>query len=193
MKIYVEAGANDGVFQSCTHELEKTGEWIGILIEPNVDVYNNCVANRSSQNNFYNCALVSFEHDRDTIPFYLHSGHSAMGGVFQRTDTQYSSVVEVPCRTLQSILDEVEISKIDKLFLDVEGFELSVLKGIDFSKTLIEEAEIEVHSCSVINYKDNNNEKVDIINFMKQNNYEVVSEYDPGNANTKLIFKPSNI
>jgi FkbM family methyltransferase len=190
MKIYIEAGANDGVFQSCTYKLEQTGEWTGVLIEPNLDVFNACVANRSSNNYFYNCALVSFEYDKKVIPFHLHSGHSAMGGVFKRTDTEYTATIDVPCRTLQSILDELEIYKIDKLFLDVEGFELDVLKGIDFSKTLIEEAEIEVHSRSVINYKDNNNEKENIVYFMRQNNYEVISENDPSDANTKLIFRP---
>ncbi len=40
----------------------------------------------------------------------------------------------MPARTLTSILDQHLIQRIDLLSLDVEGFELDVLKGIDFDK-----------------------------------------------------------
>lgn len=42
--------------------------------------------------------------------------------------------VEVPARTLTSILDEVVPPRIDLFSLDVEHFELSVLAGIDFNR-----------------------------------------------------------
>jgi len=44
------------------------------------------------------------------------------------------AAVMVPARTLTSILDEVAMSPIDLLSLDVEGFEIEVLKGLDFVK-----------------------------------------------------------
>jgi hypothetical protein len=40
----------------------------------------------------------------------------------------------IPTRTLTSILDEVQPPEIDFLSLDVEGYEINVLKGIDFEK-----------------------------------------------------------
>jgi len=40
----------------------------------------------------------------------------------------------VPARTLRSILDEVSEKEIDFLSLDVEGYELNVLKGLDLNK-----------------------------------------------------------
>lgn len=42
--------------------------------------------------------------------------------------------IQVPTRTLTSILDECEVTEIDLFSLDVEGYELNVLKGLDFSK-----------------------------------------------------------
>jgi hypothetical protein len=40
----------------------------------------------------------------------------------------------VPARTLTSILDEAGVRKIDFFSLDVEGFELSVLRGLDLDR-----------------------------------------------------------
>ena len=42
--------------------------------------------------------------------------------------------VEVPARTLSSILDEVAAPDVDLLSLDVEGFEAEVVKGLDLER-----------------------------------------------------------
>ena len=42
--------------------------------------------------------------------------------------------MHVPTRTLTSILDETRTPVIDLLSLDVEGYELEVLKGLDFAR-----------------------------------------------------------
>lgn len=191
MKTYIEAGANDGVFQSCTLPLELAGEWSGILIEPNPDCFDACINNRSTvTNRFYNCALVSSDHKEDYITLYKHAGHSAMSGVIKRDDTDYAEEYKVPCRTLQSILDELNITFVDILYLDVEGFELSVLRGINFFRTLFKKIEVEIHSKSVTRFLENNSEKQSIIDFMSEANYNCVDVIIPGNANEKLIFRP---
>lgn len=190
-KIYIEAGANDGIFQSCTLNLEQTNEWFGLLIEPNPDSYASCIANRSAETNrFFNCALVPFGYKENHIILYKHEGHSAMAGVIKREDTKYIEECKVPCRTLQSILDEMDINHIDKMFLDVEGYELDVLKGTNFNKVRFEEIEVEVHSRSVQHFKHNETEKQDIIGYMDSSNYVCVKQNDSGNANVKLIFQP---
>ncbi len=47
-------------------------------------------------------------------------------------DTTYE--VEVPARTLSSLLDEARIGAVDFLSLDVEGLEIEVLEGLDLSR-----------------------------------------------------------
>jgi hypothetical protein len=43
--------------------------------------------------------------------------------------------IEVPARTLESILDEqADLPEIDLLSLDVEGYELEVLKGLNIER-----------------------------------------------------------
>ena len=42
--------------------------------------------------------------------------------------------VRVPARTLTSVLEEYKVNRIDLLSLDVEGYEIEVLKGLDFSR-----------------------------------------------------------
>lgn len=42
--------------------------------------------------------------------------------------------VEVPARTLSSLLDDCAISALDLLSLDVEGFETEALKGLDLAR-----------------------------------------------------------
>jgi hypothetical protein len=46
-----------------------------------------------------------------------------------------ASIIQVPTRTLDSILEEAEVSvPIDLLSIDVEGHETEVLQGFDFSR-----------------------------------------------------------
>ena len=42
--------------------------------------------------------------------------------------------MEVPTRTLTSILDECQVGEIDLLSLDVEGYELQALRGTDLTR-----------------------------------------------------------
>ena len=70
----------------------------------------------------------------------------------------------VLARTLQSILDEVRLHHIHFLSLDVEGYELNVLKGIDFNKSTFDYILIEIYN---LYYKE-------IIEFMKIKGYEMI-------------------
>ena len=126
---FIEAGANDGIAQSYTYELEKNG-WRGILIEPSLDVFENCMLNRSSENSFYNCALVAYEGLTGIKGDF--DGHLMASIDGKRLEREWQVIV--PARTLNSILEELRIHKIDLFSLDVEGYELEVLKGFNIMK-----------------------------------------------------------
>jgi FkbM family methyltransferase len=140
---FIEAGALDGIFQSNTQLLEQIG-WNGILVEPSEAAYLNCVKNRKCI--IEHCALVSFDYSQDHIlgDFY---GDGALG-LGARNKVTETGGVRVKAKTLQSILSENNITQVDFFSLDVEGYEMEVLKGIDFNKTTIDYILIEVNSDS---------------------------------------------
>jgi FkbM family methyltransferase len=127
---YVEAGANDGITQSNTMLLEKEFGWKGLLIEPSLKAYNLCKQNRSSENIIINCALVSTDNittvkgDFDGILMASINGN--------RKSRPYLNI-EVSAYTLTDIVKQKNIKEIDFMSLDVEGYELEVIKGIDLS------------------------------------------------------------
>ena len=144
---FVEAGANDGFAQSNTYYLERLRGWRGVLVEPIPRLYHACVRERP-KSWVFNCALVSTDHDGSDVTM-LNSGlmsvvegarksraadleHVQRGQELQGLEG-YSEVA-VPARTLTSILDEAGVEEIQFFSLDVEGYELSVLKGLDLQK-----------------------------------------------------------
>jgi FkbM family methyltransferase len=159
--VYIECGANDGISQSNTFKLEKEKNWLGLLIEPSVNTYNECVKNRSTKNTILNCALVSYDFNEDFIvgDFDGHLMSSVNG---ERRNNPNLNKVNV--RKLSDILDEYRYKKIDFFSLDVEGYELEVLKGIDFTRHRPTYILIEVYT------KDMDK----IFSFMNTNSYEMI-------------------
>ena len=135
---FIESGACDGIFQSNTYYLETELNWTGLLVEPNPDYVGECIENRPNSN-VYGCALVSPDYNEDTTVLYSIASKGAMGtvgdrGIWANEAEKPVFHQNIPVRTLTSILDESNPPKINFMSLDVEGYEYSVLQGLDFSK-----------------------------------------------------------
>lgn len=137
--VFVEAGANDGFRQSNTYYLERFRGWRGLLVEPIPDLYRQCLMERPDSL-VRNCALVA---DEAAVPRvvlrYADLGSTALGArdyPFEEVNFGWDRTyeVEVPARTLSSLLDDCAISALDLLSLDVEGFETEALKGLDLAR-----------------------------------------------------------
>ncbi|MEO1429202.1 MAG: FkbM family methyltransferase [Cyanobacteria bacterium J06632_19] len=143
---FVEVGANDGFCESNTYYLERFRNWKGVLIEPIPHLYQKCVKERP-KSQVFNCALVSPDFSDNEIEMMYGHLMSLVKGAFNDEKLESERVaiagrklgftpykIKVPARTLTSILDEANIGKIDFFSLDVEGFELNALQGLDFKK-----------------------------------------------------------
>ncbi|MEM6753192.1 MAG: FkbM family methyltransferase [Cyanobacteria bacterium P01_C01_bin.38] len=143
---FIEVGANNGFSESNTYYLERFRNWKGILIEPIPHLYQECVKERP-KSKVFNCALVSQDYPEPQIEMMYGHLMSLVTGAFNDEQLESERVaiagrklgftpykIKVPARTLTSILDEANVSQINFFSLDVEGFELNALQGLDFNK-----------------------------------------------------------
>jgi FkbM family methyltransferase len=132
--VCVEVGAFDGVSFSNSLLLEQRG-WDCILVEPNPHLCEQIRKNRPSAKLFAcaasdlrGTAVLNFGMEAD-----LYGTIEGGGLPLDRLRIESSGLktVNVETRTLDDILQEAGHASIDFLSIDVEGHELSVLRGFD--------------------------------------------------------------
>lgn len=135
---FVEVGCIDGRRFSNTLLFEKQG-WKGICIEAHNDFIPLLRQNRP---NSVVCHCAVGEADENDVPFYANARGSlstldrSMESQFKKTHTEYFTGFEVQqvkkCR-LDSVFKENKVRQIDILSLDIEGYEVMALKGLDLN------------------------------------------------------------
>lgn len=144
--VFVEAGANNGTNQSNTCYFERFRGWSGLLVEPIPEMAALCRKNRPGSI-VENCALGGPEREGEEMTLTYcglmtvaeggllegsaKADHLASGASLQNVEP-YDFTVR--CRTLSSLLDQYTIGHVDLLSLDVEGFEVEALKGLDLTR-----------------------------------------------------------
>jgi FkbM family methyltransferase len=142
---FVEVGAYDGVNQSNTLSFERKG-WRGLLIEPVPDTFEKCKKNRPLAK-VVNAACVSFDYPGKEVGLIdvglmslvecARNNKEEKHAWIQRGE-QLQQITSksclAPARTLTSIFEEQNLSEIDLLSVDVEGYKSEVLAGLDFSR-----------------------------------------------------------
>lgn len=122
---YVEVGDYDGIKLSNTHFFEKIG-WGGIIVEPIPHLYEKIKQQRQ-------CIVVQAAagDEFSTIEFTVPIGREYLAGASSLMTDHDSSLEKFAVQqvTLDSILEQNNISEIDFISIDVEGAEYSVLKG----------------------------------------------------------------
>ena len=160
----VDVGANNGTALSNSKHFEDKG-WTVLCCEANTwlekegmscrKLWRSVAVGSKDQDKVvfeiagtYPWAAISGMHLRESPGFARPPGWDQMG--------QPTAKLEVPMRTLNTLLTEVGFPKLDYLTVDVEGHELEVLKGIDLKiwKPLVIVAECWTadNAKSVINY-----------------------------------------
>jgi FkbM family methyltransferase len=135
----VEVGANDGYHGSTSLYFEKQG-WDCILIEPNPLLAAKLRAERSGQ--VFECAASDAE---GTATLQLAEGAElahALSSISNDAATKrivrrhgYATrPVQVATRPLDAVLEEAGVTHIDFITIDVEGHELSTLRGFSLQR-----------------------------------------------------------
>ena len=154
---FVEVGANNGIKQSNTYFLESIYGAKGLLIEASPSNYEKCLKNRSSENIFEHCALVAFDYKLPYLELIysdlmtvttdstdVNSLKHATKGLKYFDGKNYNFFA--PAKTLSTILKKNNIQTVDLLSLDLEGYELQALKGLDFESFLIKNIVVEARN-----------------------------------------------
>jgi FkbM family methyltransferase len=142
---FVEAGANDGLKQSNTYYLERRRRWTGLLVEPVPRLADECRRNRTAT--VVQAALVPPEMDGATIDLIDVDLMTIVGGAKGSTSADERHIrdgettqgigrqqVTAPGRALSSLLSDLGDPVVDLLSLDVEGFEVDALRGLDLER-----------------------------------------------------------
>ncbi len=128
--VVVDVGANIGAFTlPVAKEVGAAGCVIAIEASPRVFPYleRNVILNELSNVRLVHCA--AFNRDWQTVSFYETSidrfGKGSLGAHFQ------ADPIAVAARTLDSILGEQQVERVDLIKLDVEGAEAVVFEGAE--------------------------------------------------------------
>jgi FkbM family methyltransferase len=172
---FVDIGAHDGISFSNSYYFEKNLGWKGICIEPHPVVFE-----KLKQNRYCYLENVAISNENKEMKFLKIDGAPEMlSGLVDNYDPRHIErigkeaildggsidIINVQCVSLSSLLDKYNVQEVDYLSIDVEGAELSILKGIDFNKCLIKYITIED------NYPDTSQEWH---NILLSNNFEVI-------------------
>jgi FkbM family methyltransferase len=176
---FVEVGANDPHARSQTLHLERAG-WTGILIEPQPDLAEKLRTMRTGK--VFAVACSSPEHAGRTMPLHVAGPLSSLDREHMAPGAAPERVIEVPIRTLDSLLDEADAPKpLDFLSIDVEGHEIEVLRGFDIARWRPRLILLEDHVADLAKHR-----------FMKSAGYRLIRRYEnngwyvPANAPERI-------
>jgi FkbM family methyltransferase len=143
---FVDVGANDGVFVSNTFTLYRLG-WRGICIEPHPDAFAKLRVNRPLDL-CVRCAAGSAAREVELV----WDGDISEGARVGVSGSAGASV-RVASRRLTEILDEAKFpAELDLLSVDVEGYELDVLRSLDWTRFRPRVVIVEYNTGGLANY-----------------------------------------
>jgi FkbM family methyltransferase len=129
---FVDVGANDPVKNSQSWHLEQLG-WTGVLVEPQPALADQLRQTRAAK--VFAVACSSPRNAGGTLPLHIAGPYSSLDPKLMVAGVTPSGPIAVPVRTLDSVLMEAAApAPLDLLSVDVEGHEIEVLTGFDFSR-----------------------------------------------------------
>ena len=124
----IDIGANVGVYTVLAAEkVGKNGRVVAV--EPEPKNYKQLLGN-IKLNNFQNVISknIAMTNHEGTEKLYLFSSLASHSLIFPEDKNSY---IEVPVKTIDKLLEELDIKKIDIIKIDAEGAEIPILKGAE--------------------------------------------------------------
>ena len=103
---FVEVGANHPIEGSQTWHLEEAG-WTGVLVEPQPDLAATLAASRKAR--VLAVACSSPTNAGRSLPLHVDGPRSALDRDRMTAGAEAASIISVPTRTLDSVLEEAEV------------------------------------------------------------------------------------
>ena len=186
--VYIDVGCHHPFLNNNTYPLYKRG-WNGINIDldfNSIDMFNHF---RRFDLNIQ--AAISDKQIESDL-FFFHN-RSAVNTLSKDAGAEAKKIIKVNTRTLNEIIENSKFKdkEIDYLSIDVEGFELNVIKGFNLKKykpkliilELLDQTVKEFYLGKIDNILNSN-----IYIYMNENNYKLVNW-----IHDDLIFVPKDI
>lgn len=185
--VFIDVGAHDGISCSNSYFFEKNLNWTGICIEPIPEIFQRLQKNRACI-----CVEGCAYNKEGKVNFTRMHGYCEMlSGIDEEYNSQHKNRIEselttmggtkenlsVHSYTLDKLCKTHNITEVDYLSIDVEGSEMSVLQGIDWSSLNIDIIDIEV------NYKED--EEL-ITDFLNKQGYTLIKKLTGDNIYRKI-------
>ncbi|MDD3150254.1 MAG: FkbM family methyltransferase [Candidatus Gastranaerophilales bacterium] len=188
--IFIDAGANIGLMSIHAAKLVgENGKVLSFEPEPNtLKILNKNIAINNLKNiSVYNCGLGSIEESQ--IIYDAICKNRGMASLMQSSEVK-SGGTQIIVRKLDDILAENNLEKVKFLKIDVEGWELEVLKG---AKNLLASENAPIICIEYfVTRKIQNGTPDDIVQMLKDNDYRIF-KLDKGTYKISKLKDISNI
>ena len=188
---YVDVGCQHPIKNNNTYLLYKKN-WSGINIDldaVNIDLFNYF---RKNDTNVH--AAVSDKVEEVDLYYYHQKSpiNTLDKDVSLRQNAKVEKKIKIQTNTLSNIFDELSVKKIDLLTIDVEGYELKILKGLNFEKyhpsvIIVEYLDLHSKKWEIPFNNIDNILNSEIYNFLINKNYKFVNW-----VNGDLVFITKN-
>ena len=137
---FIQIGANDGVSQDPIFQFNNN--WNGLLVEPIPEIFEelkNNYKNKSNGKIFENIAVGDVNGEMTLkIPIDNSSNHHFRHKIASFVENTINEgmefeLIKVEVITLDNLIKKNNVSSIDLVVIDVEGYELSILNSFSFS------------------------------------------------------------
>lgn len=197
---FIQIGAYDGRKSDPIYELVQRNRWSGILVEPQPDIF------EKLKQNYASFSGIAFEHAaiveegissplyrvKDEYAHLFHADHRTLSSIrpehIIRHLSQPADVesvlqeVDAPRLSFSALLKKHDVTKIDLLQVDAEGYDFQIIRNIDFNQIAPKIIHFEHANLRPV-------EKAECVDFLIAKGYKlVIGAYDATAFESKWMY-----